>query len=212
MKEFTQKSGLRQLDFELTDDGVFQKQKYFLHFSSNERFYPYYDLGIDVVKKSNNEGIPTLVIIGVMTILSSYVAITNLSKKLSLALVFISMTIFYAFVIIYTIQKYLSSTYELTGGNLSLSFLRYKSANAETLHLIDEIKTKVKTALIKKYNSLIQHLKPNDKFEFEQIPADQTLSDDEFRLLHSKADLLYRNIIFEGVDDFELEDEADLVD
>lgn len=212
MQKFTQKSRLRQFDFELTDDGIFQKQKYFLHFSSNERFYPYYDLGIDVVKKSNNEGIPTLIIIGVMTILTSYVAISNMSKKLSLALVFVGMTVFYAFVIIYTIQKYLSSTYELTGGNLTISFLRYKSADTKTLHLIDEIKTKVKTALIKKYNSLTQHLKPNDKFEFEQIPVDQSLSDDEFRLLHSKVDLLYRNIIFEGVDVFEHEDEVDLID
>ncbi len=99
--------------------------------------------------------------------------------------------------------------YELKGGDLSLTFLRYKSADTETLRLINEIKTNVKTALIKKYNSLIKHLKPNDRFEFQQIPVDQTLSDDEFRLLHLKVGLLYRNITFEGVDDFEPEDDAD---
>lgn len=44
------------------------------------------------------------------------------------------------------------------------------------------------------------------------MPIDQTLSDNEFRLLHSKTDLLYRNIIFEGIDDFDLKDEDSLID
>jgi hypothetical protein len=64
MTDLIQKNRLRQFTFRLTEDGVFVQQKSFLRFNLNERFYSFHDLGIDLVKQTNNEGIPTLFIIG----------------------------------------------------------------------------------------------------------------------------------------------------
>lgn len=207
MTTLIQKNRFRRFEFSIKEDGVLVKQKYFLRINSNEQFYSFYDLGIDLVKKSNNEGIPTLLIIGAMTIATAYVAIANLSKKLSLSLLFFVFIVFYAFVIIYTIQKYLTSTYNLPGGKLTITFLRYSKANELTLQFIEKVKAETKKALVVKYNSLINHLKPNDRFQFEPLPTGIVLSDDEFRLLKLKVDLLYNNIIFEEDEDLEEENE-----
>lgn len=207
MTTLRQQNRFRKFTFSIKDDGVLAQQQSFLRFDANERFYSFYDLGIDLVKRSNNEGLPTVLIVGVMSILSTYVTIVNFSQKLSLALVFIAITLFFVMVIIYNIQKYISATYELTGGDHTIAFLRYKKSNEQTLQFIEKLKIEIKKALVKKYNDLTTHLKPNDHFQFDPLPAGIILSDNDFRLLKHKVNLLYNNITFEASDDLEEENE-----
>ena len=189
-----QKHSLRKWIFELTAEGVIKKEKAFLNVGSNEKLYSYHDLGVEVEKQANNEGVPTLMIITVMTVLTGIVVVNYLREGNLSALAFSGFIIFYLLVIIHMIQKYISRTYLITGGRETLTLMRYRGSEGQTLEFIKEVKGRTKAALINRYNDLIADIKPTPYFKIEPVSESYKLTDDEFRQLRMKTDHLFSNL------------------
>ena len=72
---------------------------------------------------------------------------------------------------------------------------KYKNTEKATLYYLEKIKSTIKIAK-KKYKCIIQHIKPNEQFECLQSPLTSTLTDEEYRLLNYKLELL-TTIVFD---------------
>ena len=201
MPELFQHKNFRELNFSTTEEGVVVVENHFLRFKTKERFISFLELGIDTVRETNREGIPTLVIIGFMAALDVYLVVTNLNKKPSLSLFFAVSLAFFASVIVFTIQNYIKSTFRIVGGKQEIEILSYKAGEAAALNFIEDLREKAKRAQIKKDNDLAQHFSYNEHVKFPLIDMNTKLSDTEYRLLQYKTDLLYRNLLIEQDED-----------
>jgi drug/metabolite transporter superfamily protein YnfA len=186
-----QKFGLRKLKFTLTNEGVIRKEKMFLNVGSSEKLYSYQNLGIDIENKSNNEGVPTLLIMTVMSVIGGIVVVKEIQFGNISALAYAGITIAFLLVMVHMIQKYITRTYEITGGSETLSLLRYRDSEERTLAFIDLLNARTKASLINRYNDLVADIKPNPVFKVGPRSASYKLSDEEFRELQKKTEYLF---------------------
>jgi hypothetical protein len=206
MKILKQNNRLRRLTFSLNETGVSLTDNSYLKFQSKEKFVSYQDLGIDIIKQTNYEGVPVMIFLSVIATLTAFVAFKNFQTKFGLTIFFVFAFLFLLSNIVFIIQKYLTKTYELTGGKQTIVFLRYDKNEKETLEFIQQLILAIKTNLIEQHNYLISNFKPNDKFAFIQFDTKKTLTDNEFKLLQLKNELLYRNLVLNEQDDDEIEE------
>ena len=204
MNEFIQKRLLQTLTFELEDSGLRITERKTL--GTKQHYISYFDLGIDVIKESDRQGLPTILIIGFMYFPTLYGAINNMGKNWFLALFLLIASLVYILVILYSFQEYYKKTYKIVGSPQELVLFQDNPSSRQTITFLEQIRDKVKRAQVIKYNDLIQMFSNNEKVTFHSLDENKPITDQQYRLLKDKVGLITRNLDL-GYSDWDEEDE-----
>ena len=147
MNQLKQKRLLSSKSFELHNNKIAIKERYFLQDSEWEARYS--ELGLDLIKVNNREGIGNIFIFGglfILSVLMMYNAfIEDPSSKLPWLFVFFSFM--WGTALWWTLQKQFGSYYILDGGRKTLYFFTKSPTPEAVKAFIEEIKFRVREQL-----------------------------------------------------------------
>ena len=158
-------------------------------FHDKEWEVKYIDLGLEVIKSKSREGIGNAVLFGGLLIVSShltYKAFTD-GSDIKLAWLFVFFCFMWGTVLSWTLQKYFSAYYRLTGGNKSLEFFLNSPTNKEVVLFID----KVKFLVIEKLKEEYTNYDPDSTFEdqiahLKYLKSMEVLTKEEFESIREE--------------------------
>lgn len=149
---FSQRFFFATKTFQLYDNKVSVKEKSL--FSDREWEARYDELGLDIAKIKSREGIGNAVLFGGLFIVSAhltYRAFTDGKTDTKLAWLFVFFCFMWGVVLSWTIQKYFTAHYFLTGGNKTLEFFINSPNEKEVLTFIEKIRERIKEKLKEEY-------------------------------------------------------------
>jgi hypothetical protein len=181
--------------FQLLDNKVTIKEKSM--FEETEWEARYEDLGLDTVKIKNREGISNFVLFGGLlgfSIFITFKAFTDGKTDFKLALIFFFSCFVWGWIIMWSIQKYITAHYILTGGDKSLEFFTDSPNNKQVLTFIDKIREKTKSKMKTEYTIFDQDLTFEDQLNnLKYLKAKSIISNVEFETI--KEDLRRQHLI-----------------
>jgi hypothetical protein len=148
------------------------------------------DLGLDIVKIKSREGIGNAVLFGGLLIVCShmtYRAFTDGKTDDKLAWLFLFFCFMWGTCFSWTIQKYFTAHYFLTGGNKTLEFFIDNPSNSEDLVFIDKIRAKTKQKLKDDYTTF----DPDLTFEYQLnnlkfLKRNEIISNQDFEIIREE--------------------------
>lgn len=161
MTILNQKYYLSKKCFELTDRKILIVEKSV--FDEKEWEARYNELGLDIVKIKSREGIGNAVLFGGLLIVCSiltYQAFTD-GTDIKLAFLFLFFCIMWGTVFWWSIQKYFSAHYVLSGGYKTLTFFINSPDEKTVKEFIDQIRERIKQNLKEE----LTHFDPDLSFE-----------------------------------------------
>ena len=174
--------------FQLLDNKVTIKEKSM--FDETEWDARYEDLGLDIVKIKNREGISNFVLFGgllAISILITYKTFTDGKTDFILALIFLSSCFVWGGIIMWSIQKYITAHYILTGGNKRLEFFINSPDNKQVLAFIDKIREQTKAKMKTEYTIFDPDLTFEDQLNnLKYLKAKDIISVDEFETIREE--------------------------
>ena len=195
MDTLRQRYFLATKTFQLLDNKVTVNEKSL--FQDKEWEARYDDLGLDIVKVKTREGIGNTVLFGGLLIVSSimtYNAFTDGKTDYKLAWQFLFFCFMWGTVLSWTIQKYFTAHYFLTGGNKTLEFFIDSPDNKQVLAFIDKIRERTKFKLKIEYTTFDPDLTFDDQFKnLKYLKANDIITVDEFEII--REDLRGQHLI-----------------
>ena len=195
MDTLRQRYFLATKTFQLLDNKVTVNEKSL--FQDKEWEARYDDLGLDIVKVKTREGIGNTVLFGGLLIVSSimtYNAFTDGKTDYKLAWLFLFFCFMWGTVLSWTIQKYFTAHYFLTGGNKTLEFFIDSPDNKQVLAFIDKIRERTKFKLKIEYTTFDPDLTFDDQFKnLKYLKANDIITVDEFEII--REDLRGQHLI-----------------
>ena len=195
MDTLRQRHFLATKTFQLLDNKVTVNEKSL--FQDKEWEARYDDLGLDIVKVKTREGIGNTVLFGGLLIVSSimtYNAFTDGKTDYKLAWLFLFFCFMWGTVLSWTIQKYFTAHYFLTGGNKTLEFFIDSPDNKQVLAFIDKIRERTKFKIKIEYTTFDPDLTFDDQLKnLKYLKANDIITVDEFEII--REDLRGQHLI-----------------
>lgn len=195
MDTLRQRYFLATKTFQLLDNKVTVNEKSL--FQDKEWEARYDDLGLDIVKVKTREGIGNTVLFGGLLIVSSimtYNAFTDGKTDYKLAWLFLFFCFMWGTVLSWTIQKYFTAHYFLTGGNKTLEFFIDSPDNKQVLAFIDKIRERTKFKIKIEYTTFDPDLTFDDQLKnLKYLKANDIITVDEFEII--REDLRGQHLI-----------------
>ncbi len=152
IETFSQRFFFATKSFQLHDTKVTIKEKSL--FTDREWEARYDDLGLELAKVKSREGIGNAVLFGGLFIVSTHLtfqAFTDGNTDNKLAWLFVFFCFMWGTVLSWTIQKYFTAHYFLSGGNKTLEFFIDSPNEKEVLSFINNIRERTKEKLKDEY-------------------------------------------------------------
>jgi hypothetical protein len=188
MDTLRQRYFLATKTFQLLDNKVTVNEKSL--FQDKEWEARYDDLGLDIVKIKTREGIGNTVLFGGLLIVSSlmtYNAFTDGKTDYKLAWLFLFFCFMWGTVLSWTIQKYFTAHYFLTGGNKTLEFFIDSPDNKQVLAFIDQIRERTKSKIKIDYTTFDPDLTFDDQLKnLKYLKANDIITVDEFEIIREE--------------------------
>ena len=144
MKELRQKYFLSAKSFELHDTKIRIQEKSL--FKEIDWEVKYSELGLDLVRYRDKEGVGNVMLFGGMFFLSAILSATacfdGSSVKVAFLLAFVS--IFFAMLLLWTFQTYFTSSFVLRGGSKTIEFFIDSPSEGIVKEFIETIKDRIK--------------------------------------------------------------------
>lgn len=180
--------------FELSDSRVKVRQKSLLDETEWEARYN--ELGLDVVKMKNKEGIGSAVFFGALLIVNVCMAGVSYfdGTELSISILFTATCLMWLVALVWTIQKYITASYFLTGGKKTLEFVLNSPSESEVVGFIDEIRKRVTSGLRAKLTTFDPDLSFDQQLaDLKYLVSIEVLNQPEFEVI--REDLRNRHLI-----------------